>query len=72
VSSVNIHAASLIVINGRQRNVINAKLWGKLKDSNYDGNLRHVTSGRVGGAKFQLHFVVVAQSAQYLLKNTNN
>jgi hypothetical protein len=59
-------------MNGRQRNVTNAKLWGKLHDSNYDGNCksRHFWGG---GVEISAAFVVVvAQSAQYLLGNTNN
>jgi hypothetical protein len=47
VSLVNTCAAWLFVMNGRQRNTANAQIWGKLNDSNYDGNCtsRHCLSG---------------------------
>jgi hypothetical protein len=47
VSLVNIYGAGLFVMIGRQRNATNAKIWGKKKDSNYDGNCtsRHCLSG---------------------------
>jgi hypothetical protein len=37
MSLVNIYTAWLIVMNGRQRNVTNAQIWGKYNHSNYDG-----------------------------------
>ena len=45
--SVNINAVWLIVMNGRQRNAMNAQICGKKNDSNYDGNCtaRHCLSG---------------------------
>ena len=47
MSSINIYAVWLIVMNGRQRNATNAQIGGKKNDSNYDGNCTacHCLSG---------------------------
>ena len=52
VSLVNIYAALLIIMNGRQRNAKNAQIWEKLKTRIMMIAVCHVTSSS-GLRKFQ-------------------
>jgi hypothetical protein len=74
VSLVDIYAAWLIVMNGRQRNATNSQIWGNYNDSNYDGNCtsRDCLSGTYeisGCLIFVEHSVRTSVRSKYSEKN---
>jgi len=63
VSLVNIFAAWLIVMKGRQRNATNSQIWGNLNDSNYDGK-RTSSDCLCGTYEISGRLIFVEQSVQ--------